>query len=263
VYEKVRIGYIPTRRSNFSVEEALRYKRLIRDQIDRFDAEIIDIEDINEEGLLLREEDVARVIQKMRDSFVDAVFIAHCNFGCEGAVTEVASALRVPVLLFGPRDDAPDETGMRSRDSQCGLFACGKVLRRNNVKFTYITNVFPGDRVFLDGFEKFLRVVNVVKTMKNIRILQIGPRPGDFLSVMANESELLEKFGIRVFPVSLLDLKHAMEDLEKTDEARIESVSGFMTSRYNGAGIQDKMTKRTLATMKLAISWLADQYRCN
>ena len=136
--KRIKIAYIPTRRSNFSVEEAIRYKKIIRRQIDQFDIEIADIEDINEEGLLLRQTDVPRVTEKMKQEKVDAVFFPHCNFGSEGVVGQVAAALKVPVLLYGPRDDAPDEEGMRSRDSQCGLFATGKVLRRHNVPFTYI-----------------------------------------------------------------------------------------------------------------------------
>lgn len=260
---EIRIGYLPTRRSNFSVEEALKCKARIRSVIDRFESGIIDIEDVNDEGLLLREEDVPKVIRKFRSAEIDALFIAHCNFGCEGAVTQVARALNVPVLLYGPRDDAPDATGMRSRDSQCGLFACGKVLRRNRVPFSYITNVTPEDELFARGFEKFTRVVNVVKTLKNIRVLQIGPRPNDFQSVMANESELLEKFGARVFPISLLDLKHAMEDVEAREADRLNAFCDEMARKYIGAGIEDAAARRTLASMKLAIENLAAKYRCN
>lgn len=260
---KIRIGYVPTRRSNFSVEEALKYKKIIRERIGAFDAEVVDIEDINSEGLLLHEEDVPKVIRKLQDARVDAIFIAHCNFGCEGAVTQVARALNVPVLLYGPRDDAPDATGMRTRDSQCGLFACGKVLRRNNVKFTYITNVSPDDRVFIEGYEKFLRVVCVVKTMKNIRVLQLGPRPNDFQSVMANESELLEKFNVRVFTASLLDLKHAMEDIAKNSSIELEALCEWIRHKYKGAGVEDEVSLKTLASMKLAIRALAARYNCN
>ncbi len=260
---EIRIGYVPTRRSNFSVEEALKYKRRIRSVMEQTGAEIIDIEDINGEGLLLWEEDVPKVIDKMRKNNVDALFIAHCNFGCEGAVSQVARALGVPVLLYGPRDDAPDATGMRTRDSQCGLFACGKVLRRNNVAFSYIANVFPEDRIFVEGFEKFLRVVCVVKTMKNIRVLQIGPRPNDFQSVMANESELLEKFGVRVFPVSLLDLKHAMEDVRANERPRFEAFCEHIRKKYVGEAVEDSEARETLAAMKLAIENLAAKYDCN
>ena len=43
----------------------------------------------------------------MRREQVDALFFPHCNFGSEGVVGQVAAALNVPVLLYGPRDDAP------------------------------------------------------------------------------------------------------------------------------------------------------------
>lgn len=165
------------------MEAALFYKKKIRQIIEVISPEIVDLEDINSEGLLWKQADVPKVIEKMRREQVDALFFPHCNFGSEGVVGQVAAALNVPVLLYGPRDDAPALDGMRDRDSQCGLFATGKVLRHHNVTFTYITNVAPDDRVFISGYEKFLRVVQVVKTVRNIRILQIGPRPTDFLSV--------------------------------------------------------------------------------
>lgn len=261
--QRIRIGYVPTRRNNFSVEAALYYKTVIREKLTAYPAEIIDIEDINSEGLLLEQEDVPKVVEKMRREQADALFFPHCNFGCEGAVGQVAAALGVPVLLYGPRDDAPDEEGMRSRDSQCGLFATGKVLRRHNVKFTYITNVTPDDPVFTSGFEKFIRVVQVVKTMKNIRVLQIGPRPNDFLSVMANESELMEKFGIQVFTVALPDLKKEMEYARLHKKETVERTADWIQATYKGAGAQREKPRNTLAEMKVAIESLAEKYRCN
>lgn len=52
---EIRIGYVPTRRSNFSVTEALRCKERIREAVSGFPAELIDIDDINSEGLLLEQ----------------------------------------------------------------------------------------------------------------------------------------------------------------------------------------------------------------
>ena len=47
----------------------------------------------------------------MRKNYCIAILILlpHCNFGSENRVAQVAKALNVPVLLCGPRDDAPDE----------------------------------------------------------------------------------------------------------------------------------------------------------
>jgi len=52
--DKLRIGFAPTRRAAFSKEEAYRYKVLIREFLNKYSDAIIviDIEDMNEEGLL-------------------------------------------------------------------------------------------------------------------------------------------------------------------------------------------------------------------
>ena len=118
----------------------------------------------------------------------------------------LAQDLNVPVLLWGPLDERPDEEGRRLRDTQCGLFATGKVLRRFGVPFTYLTNCRLDDPVFARGIKDFLAVCNVVKTFRNIRILQIGPRPFDFWSTMCNEGELLEKFNVQLAPIPLPEL---------------------------------------------------------
>jgi L-fucose isomerase-like protein len=78
----------------------------------------------------------------------------------------------------------------------------GKVLRRHNVSFTYITNSAVDYKEFTNGFEKFLRVANVVKAIKNLNILQISTRPEPFCSVICNEGELLEKFNIHIYPIT-------------------------------------------------------------
>ena len=64
---------------------------------------------------------------------------------------------------------------MRLRDSQCGLFATGKVLRRFQVPFTYMTNCRLTDPEFERGVKDFLAVCNVVKVFRHPRILQIAP----------------------------------------------------------------------------------------
>ena len=80
---KVKIGYAPTRRRIFSVADALKYKKLIADKMTALGVEFVDIEDVNEEGLLRCAEDVEPVIRKFKDAGVDAVFFPHCNFGSE------------------------------------------------------------------------------------------------------------------------------------------------------------------------------------
>ncbi|MBW7459224.1 fucose isomerase, partial [Paenibacillus sepulcri] len=164
--KKLKLGYAPTRRFVFSAEDAFKYKVLIREKIQSFgmDIEIVDLEGLNEEGLLYNDNIGADLItDRFRQEKVDAVFFPHCNFGTEDTVARVAKALGKPALLWGPRDEAPLEDGMRLRDTQCGLFATGKILRRFNVPYTYVTNSRVDDPVFERGFKNFVAASNVVR----------------------------------------------------------------------------------------------------
>jgi L-fucose isomerase-like protein len=145
---KIRIGFAPTRRFIFSKEDALKFKELTAKKLTEMGIDFVDLEDINEEGLLYAEQDVEKIVEKFKAAKVNALFFPHCNFGTEDLVCKVANALKLPILLWGPRDEAPLADGSRLRDSQCGLFATGKVLRRFNLPFTYVSNCTVEDEAF-------------------------------------------------------------------------------------------------------------------
>ena len=67
--------------------------------------------------------------EKFRAEGVKGIFIPHCNFGT-GVMCVPGWLRRWGCRCFvGPRDERPDENGVRLQDSQCGLlFATGKVL---------------------------------------------------------------------------------------------------------------------------------------
>ena len=69
--------------------------------------DFVDIDDINEEGLLYSEEDRLKMLAKFRAAGVDGLLLAHCNFGTEYLCARLAKDLGVPVLLWGPLDRAP------------------------------------------------------------------------------------------------------------------------------------------------------------
>ena len=141
-------------------------------------------------------------------------FFPHCNFGTEYVCARLAKELDVPVLLWGPLDERPDENGVRPRDTLMRSFATGKVLRRFRIPFTYMTNCRLNDPVFERGIKDFLAVCNVVKTFRNIRILQISTRPFDFWTTMCNEGELLEKFNIQLAPIPMTELTEEIKTVK-------------------------------------------------
>ncbi len=214
--KKIKLGFAPTRRSIFSAPDAVKYRGLTAQRLKELGVDFVDITDINEEGLLYDDKDVDKIVEKFKKEGVDGLMLPHCNFGTEYVCARLAKKLDVPVLLWGPLDERPEPNGVRLRDTQCGLFATGKVLRRFQIPFTYLTNCRLNDPVFERGVKDFLAVCNVVKTFKNIRILQISTRPFDFWTTMCNEGELLEKFNIQLAPVPMTELTEEVKQFVKT-----------------------------------------------
>ncbi len=257
--DHIKLGFAPTRRSIFSAPDAIKYANLTRAKLTEMGVDFVDITDINEEGLLYCEEDRIRIAEKFKKEKVDGLFLPHGNFGTEYECARLAKELNVPVLLWGPRDERPDENGVRLRDSQCGLFATGKVLRRFRVPFTYMNNCRLEDEAFSRGVRDFLAVCNVVRTFRSIRILQIGPRPFDFWSTMCNEGELLEKFNIQLAPIPLSELLSTMRQA-KQEQVEVAKVMEYCRENMCICVTDEQL--ETVAALKVAIRTLADKYGC-
>ena len=257
--EHILLGVAPTRRSIFSAPDALRYAGLIRKKLEEMNIAFIDLTWLNDEGLLYDDADVPAIVERFRRAEVSGLFVPHCNFGTEYAVANLARQLGLPTLLWGPRDECPDKDGIRLRDSQCGLFATGKVLRRFQVPFTYLNNCRLDDQEFEDGISDFLAVCNTVNSFHKIRILQISTRPFDFFSTMCNEGELLERFGIRLAPIPMTELMQAV-NAAQSSKNELENV---ISKIYATMNVQvDKQVVEKVAALKLAIQSLAQRYEC-
>lgn len=256
----IKLGFAPTRRSIFSAPDAIKYRGLTKARLQELGVSFVDIDDINAEGLLYDESDRLKITEKFKQAKIDGLFLPHCNFGTEYECARLAKELHVPVLLWGPLDERPDENGVRLRDSQCGLFATGKVLRRFGVPFTYLTNCRLSDPVFARGVRDFLAVCRVVRTFHNIRILQLGPRPFDFWSTMCNEGELLEKFNIQLSPVPLPELT---AEVRKAKDEKIE-VQEVITYINDNFAVQIKPEEvENVAGLYVAMKHLLAKYHCN
>lgn len=255
----VKLGFVPTRRSIFSAPDAIKYRGLTADRFRELGIDFVDITDINEEGLLYDDQDVDKIAAKFRAEEVDGIMLAHCNFGTEYVCARLAKKLGLPVLLWGPLDERPEPDGVRLRDTQCGLFATGKVLRRFQVPFTYLTNCRLNDPVFERGVRDFLAVCNVVKTFRNIRILQISTRPFDFWTTMCNEGELLEKFNIQLAPVPMTELTEEVKAAKK-DKEKMDATLAYI---HENMEIQIKDNEvENVAALAVAMKNLVEKYGC-
>jgi len=255
--KKIKIGFAPVRRATwahkpFNQPEAVKFKEIIEKAILKYDAEIVNLDFLNDEGILFNHQDAETVAKKFIEEGVDGVFIPHCNFGSEEAAAKLCMMVGKPVLLWGPKDYVNPDDLYRYRDSQCGLFATSKVLGMYDVPFSYIENCDIDDPIFDEGYRKFLGVVSAVKAFRSMRIGQISTRPGPFLSVKCNEMELLEKFGIEIVPITLMDLKKMINDTVKNRNDEIMEMVSGMKKIFKLNGIEDEQLIQ-IASLKLTV----------
>lgn len=262
--DRIVLGYAPTRRSIFSAPDARKYRKIITEKLEELDVEFVDIDDINKKGLLFDEDDRLKVLKKFQDAGVDGLFLPHCNFGTEFICARLAKDLGKPVLLWGPLDERPGASGVRLRDTQCGLFATGKVLRRFEAPFTYMTNCRVDDPVFERGLRDFIAVCNVVKKFHSARILQIGPRPYEFYSTMCNEGELLERFGVECVPVPLPELtrgvKAALAEDKGDGTSDVEKQLSWIDEHFEKNCTDEQV--RTITAMAVTMRRMLKKYHC-
>lgn len=261
VLSQIKLGFAPTRRNIFSADAAIEFANRTRVKLDKMGVNYVDIKEVNSDGLLYDDDGMHKIADKFKAAKIDGLFLANENFGTEYECARLAKQLDVPVLLWGPKDEAPAADGSRLRDTQCGLFAIGKVLRRFQVPFTYLVNVDLDDPEFVRGVTDFIKVCNIVKTFKNTRILQVGPRPFDFWSTMVNEGELLEKFNISLSPIPLSELVEEIHALQNQHDPEIDETMNTLR-QIADVQITDK-DLNMVAALKVALKRKMIQYGCN
>lgn len=262
--QKLILGVAPTRRDWFTNEVVLSNRdqiiRKIQELCQQYDVTYVGIEGLSADGTMSNLADTDRIIKRFRQRGVNALFLPHCNFGQEETVLRLGRALQVPMLVWGPRDSAPEGLCDRMTDTQCGLFATGKALYRGGVPFTYLENSHLTDPVFEKGMRDFLTAGRIMAQLRGARIAQISVRPQPFLSVMINESELLERFGFEVVPVHASRITDDALALRDTAEAKA------ILEGYRAAGIEcsamnvDRLSN--MAGLELAIRKFAAENGC-
>lgn len=259
-YRKVNLGVCPIGKFVFSNEDAINYKEKIFRKLDSLDLVCTNLEETVKQGIIRYDNQIDAAIKHFKKKEIDALFLPHCNFGIESAVGIIAKELGVPVLLWGPRDEAPDEDGSRKRDSLCGLFASSKVLNKLKVKFTYIENCNIDDNIFTEGLLNFLRTAAAVKAVKKARIGQIGTRIDFFWTTIVDESDLLKKYGIQVYPFDMVNFIKEIKQRAKENEAiylkETEEIRKWIINNY----IEDKQIAYSLA-IRDQFFYMADKYK--
>lgn len=269
---KVKIGLVAMRRNAtdrprgtfltwYSAEQ--RGKRFVEYIEKNFADENVSFADnkgIGIEDLVFDDASAGEVVERFRKEQVDAVFIINCNFGNEEAAADIAKALGKPVLLWAPLDDEYYVDGMRPTDSQCGLFGVSRQMQRYHIPFSHLPCCRVESKEFKDGFECFVRVACMVKNFQGLRIGQVGARPAPFFSVIWNEGELMEKFGIRIVPINFALIEQRMKVAPELYAEEISEYEQYFQSNYQSDALTPKYI-RSMAAMVAMYKHLFEEFK--
>ena len=255
-----KLGLCPIGKFVFSHEDAMRWKQQLQAALRDWDIDYVDLDGVIEDGMIRDQSHAAPAVAHFRAQNVDALFIPHCNFGTEGAAGIIGRDLDVPVLLWGPHDEAPESDGTRLRDSLCGMLATSKVLHKLGVPFSYIENCRIDESPLESGVRNFVRTAHAAQALRRgMRIGHIGQRIDFFWTTIVNESELLERFRVEVQPIDMvLFIRDVRQRAEAGAKAYADEVAGLRET-MEIEGLEDEQLINILALRDQALAIAADQ----
>ena len=268
----IKIGLIAMRRNAtdrprgtfltwYSAEQrGKRFVDYIEKNFTNENVKFVDNKGIGIEDLVFDDVSAEQVIERFTTEKVDAVMIINCNFGNEEAAADIAKALGKPVLLWAPLDDEYYVDGMRPTDSQCGLFGVSRQMQRYHIHFSHLNCCTVESDEFKEGFERFVRVACMVKNFKGMRIGQVGARPAPFFSVIWNEGELMEKFGIRIIPINFAIIEQRMKTAPIDFPDEIKEIEKYIAANYKMDDLTPKYVT-PMATMTVMYKHLFEEFK--
>ncbi len=255
----VKIGLVPMRRNTtdrpkgtfltwYSAEQrGEKFVKYIEENFANEKVSFVDSEGLGHKDLIYDDASAQDIINRFKDSDVDAVFIINCNFGNEEAAADIAKAIGKPVLLWAPLDDEYYIDGMRPTDSQCGLFGVSRQMQRFHIPFSHLPCCEVDSQEFKEGFDSFVRVVCMAKNFTGMRIGQVGTRPAPFFSVIWNEGELMEKFGIKIIPINFAVIEQRMKSVMEEKPQELYEIADYIRNNYKLDDLTEQYVERMAA----------------
>ena len=253
----VKIGLAPMRRNvtarpsgapfawDAAEERGERFVSYIENNFKSEHVEFVTTRDIGCNGLMFDDATAKEFVSRFKEQEVDAVLIINCNFGNEEIAADLAKELGKPVLLWAPLDEEYGPDGTRTTDSQCGLFGVSRQFQRFHIPFSHLPCCKVESDEFKEGLDSFVRVACMVKNFKGMRIGQVGGRPMPFYSVIWNEGELMEKFGIKIIPINFALIEQRMKAAPEKYSEEISEYKEYFAKNFT----MDEQTEKQLTAM--------------
>lgn len=268
---KIKIGLVPMRRNTtnrpaktfltwVSAEErGERFVNYIEKNFTNENLTFVDTKGLGCNNLIFDDDSAAETVSRFETEKVDAIMIINCNFGNEEAAADLAKKMGKPVLLWAPLDDEYYTDGMRPTDSQCGLFGVSRQFQRFHIPFSHLPCCRVESDEFKTGLDSFVRVACMVKNFTNLKIGQIGSRPLPFFSVICNEGELMEKFGIRIKALNFAVVQQKLNQVLENNKEEIAYFEDYILKNYTLDELTPKYVKN-MAALVVTYKQMFEEY---
>lgn len=99
----------------------------------------------------------------------------------------------------------------------------------------------------------------MVKNFTGMRIGQVGARPAPFFSVIWNEGELMEKFGIKLVPINFAVIEQRMNAVMEEKPAELLEIADYIRNNYKLDDLTPQYVER-MAAMTVMYKRLFEEF---
>lgn len=152
------------------------------------------------EGLVTDPDEAGRVAAGYRQADAAAAVLQFSTFGDGRFLTNVASQLDLPLLLWSVPEP---EVGARLRlNSLTGVNLAGSLLVRLGRRFKYVYRL-PGDTGLVAELAPWLRAAGVARALRGAVIAEVGNPPPGFYTSTVDPLALMKTIGARLIRIDL------------------------------------------------------------
>ncbi len=198
------------------------------------------------------EVNVKRALRDVEKNDCNALCLYYANYGPESTGTLLASEFNGPVMLFAAAEEGEDSLYTRRGDGMSGFINACYALRLRNTT-AYIPHSPVGTfQQCADMMHSFIKIARTMISVKDLKLISIGPRPSSYLASNA-PNHLLYDLGIEVSEYSELELLNSYHKHE--GDRRIDTIASEMASELGDIEVTDNL--RNMAQYEATVEdWL-------
>lgn len=194
---------------------------------------------------------------------IDGIIVCLPNFGEETGIADAIkwSRLDCPILIQACDDDFDKLQLENRRDAFCGKLSLCNNLWQYGIRYSLTSRhtCAIDSPEFQTDVERFVRICDVVKTMRTARIAQIGARVMPFRTVRYSE-KLLQEQGITIETEDFSEILADIERLTSEQQKIEEKVNEIRSYGQISPEIEDeKVVKQAKLCIALE-NWMQDHH---